>query len=64
MSRLVPATFEVINLTEQRLLATITGEPLDPARHTIERVAKAVTYHQLTVEERKDGWYARVYIDL
>ena len=64
MSRLVPATFEVINLTEQQLLATITGEPLDPARHTVERVAKAVTYHRLVVEERKTGWYARVYIDL
>jgi SHS2 domain-containing protein len=25
---------------------------------------KAVTYHDLVVEEREDGWYARVYFDV
>lgn len=25
---------------------------------------KAVTYHQLVVEEREDGWYGRVYFDV
>lgn len=25
---------------------------------------KAVTYHRLVVEERKDGWYGRVYFDV
>lgn len=64
MTRLVPATFEIAELTERRLQATVSGEPFDPYRHTIERSAKAVTYHQLLVEERRGGWYARVYIDL
>ncbi|MHB8708019.1 MAG: archease [Desulfuromonadales bacterium] len=64
MTRLVPATFEIIELTDNQLTAVVTGEPFDPARHTVERVAKAVTYHQLVMEERKSGWYARVYIDL
>lgn len=64
MTRLVPATFEIIELTDNQLTAVIKGEPFDPARHTVERVAKAVTYHQLVVEERQGGWYARVYIDL
>ena len=64
MTRLVPADFQIIHLDEHGLGAIITGEPFDPARHTIERVAKAVTYHRLVMEERKGGWYARVYIDL
>lgn len=64
MTRLVPATFEIIDLRDKQLTAAIAGEPFDPARHTVERVAKAVTYHQLVVEERQGGWYARVYIDL
>lgn len=64
MTRLVPATFEIVELTGERLTAIITGEPFDAARHTIERTAKAVTYHRLLVEERNGGWYARVYIDL
>jgi SHS2 domain-containing protein len=62
--RLVPATFEIVGLTERELVAAITGEPFDPSRHVVERSAKAVTYHHLVVEERNNGWYARVYIDL
>jgi SHS2 domain-containing protein len=61
---LVPAGFAINALTDHHLNAVISGEPFDPERHTIERTAKAVTYHQLLVEERKSGWYARVYIDL
>jgi SHS2 domain-containing protein len=64
IDRLVPAAFEIIELTGQTLVAVVTGEPFDPARHVIERSAKAVTYHRLLVEERRNGWYARVYIDL
>ena len=63
-AHLVPADFRIESLNEQRLTAVMGGEPFDPARHTVERSAKAVTYHQLLVEERKGGWYARVYIDL
>lgn len=60
----VPAEFLIHQLDGCRLVASIGGEPFDPARHTVERTAKAVTYHQLVVEERSSGWYARVYIDL
>lgn len=64
MTRLVPAEFEVVELTGRTLHAFVTGEPFDEGRHSVERTAKAVTYHQLVVEERDKGWYARVYIDL
>ena len=63
-TRLVPAEFAIAALTDGSLTATITGEPFDPERHNVERTAKAVTYHQVVVEERDGGWYARVYIDL
>ena len=62
--RLVPATFEIVTLTGQELVAVVSGERFDPARHIVERTAKAVTYHRLVVEERPGRWYARVYIDL
>jgi SHS2 domain-containing protein len=61
---LVPARFEVTALSDTELVAAIHGEVYDPKRHVVERTAKAVTYHRLLVEERRDGWYARVYIDL
>ncbi len=60
----VPASFRIHDLDSCHLTATISGEPFDPSRHVAERIAKAVTYHQLLVEKRPTGWYARVYIDL
>jgi SHS2 domain-containing protein len=64
MTRLVPADFEIVELTGNTLHAFITGEPFDGDRHAVERTAKAVTYHRLVMEERANGWYARVYVDL
>jgi SHS2 domain-containing protein len=63
-AHVVPASFCIHTLNSCSLTATISGEPFDDARHEVERTAKAVTYHQLVVEERESGWYARVYIDL
>jgi SHS2 domain-containing protein len=63
-ARAIPADFQIRELDGCRLVASIGGEPFDPARHVVERTAKAVTYHKLVVEERDNGWYARVYIDL
>jgi len=63
-AHLVPADFCIESLDEGQLAAVVTGEPFDPARHVVERSAKAVTYHQLVVEESQNGWYAKVYIDL
>ena len=62
--QVVPATFVIEEITLTSLAAVISGETFAPARHSLERAAKAVTYHRVVVEERKSGWYARVYIDL
>jgi SHS2 domain-containing protein len=62
--RLLPAVFEIQSASEKRLCARIWGEPLDPARHELEREVKAVTYHQISVERTRSGWRAQVYVDL
>lgn len=56
------ATFTVLEPT--RLEATIRGEPLDPARHPIDTEIKAVTYHQIAVEQVGARWQARVIFDV
>jgi SHS2 domain-containing protein len=43
---------------------TLRGQRVDLATHPIERVVKAVTYHDLEVEEEEGGWRARVILDL
>ena len=62
--QLLPATFEIESATEVRLRARIWGEPLDPARHELDREIKAVTYHQVRVEQTASGWRAQVFVDL
>lgn len=46
------------------LHATGRGEPLDPARHMLSHEVKAVTYHQLRIEQTPDGWLAEVILDI
>jgi len=46
------------------IVAELSGEPLDPARHEIATEVKAVTYHQLSVVRRGRQWVARVILDV
>jgi SHS2 domain-containing protein len=47
-----------------RLEAKLQTIPFDPAFHEILREIKAVTYHQIEVEEKDDRWEARIIFDL
>ena len=53
-----------VNLTDNGLTATAWGEPLDDGRHLRSREVKAITYHELLVEERAEGWLAEVIVDI
>lgn len=46
------------------LAAVAWGEPLDRARHALGHEVKAITYHDLRVEETPDGWLAEVIVDI
>lgn len=46
------------------LVARLTGEPYDPARHEIKVEIKAVTYHQLTIKQEGGQWIGRVIVDI
>jgi len=54
----------VHRLTEHEIEATVRGERLNPRRHRVALDVKAVTYHQLCVEQTSDGWHARVFLDI
>jgi SHS2 domain-containing protein len=40
------------------------GEPFEKARHRAGTYIKAVTYHQLRVEQTEEGWRAQVFLDV
>jgi len=56
---------EIEKLNENyELYAECSGEELDLKRHAIDAEIKAVTYHNLSVEERNGLWEARVLCDI
>jgi len=59
----VPADFEVNELSDTRLRADVSGEPVDPQRHRFHLDVKAATYHQLYVR-KNEIWEARVIFDV
>jgi SHS2 domain-containing protein len=51
-------------LAETRIDATLHTVPFNPKLHEVVTEIKAVTYHQIEVARRKDGWQATVIFDL
>lgn len=48
-----------------RVEAEVSGETLDPERHTLGREVKAVTYCDLSLRQEPDGsWFAQVILDI
>jgi SHS2 domain-containing protein len=58
------ATVELVTTDVYRLGARIEGEPLDPERHQMKVLLKAVTYHALEVKQQAGGWTATVIFDI
>ncbi len=56
--------FEMRSLSDRSLCAVARGEKFDRTQHQAKLLVKAVTYHQLALEETPHGWRAQVYVDI
>jgi SHS2 domain-containing protein len=56
--------FKVLTLTTEHLEANVSGEVIDPARHTIFTEIKAVTFHGLQLQRVEGRWTAQIIFDL
>jgi SHS2 domain-containing protein len=56
--------FHVQRCDENAIAGEGWGEQRDTASRTRSVVVKAVTYHQLAVQQTSDGWQATVYFDI
>jgi len=56
--------FEFRRLDDCSLAAVARGEKFDRTRHPVKLQVKAVTYHQLALEPTREGWFARVFLDI
>jgi SHS2 domain-containing protein len=55
----VPERLRSVEIGDGELRAEVEGRSGHPSQ-----LVKAVTYHGLSVEERADGWHARVVLDV
>jgi SHS2 domain-containing protein len=55
--------FEVL-VTSDGLTATVRGELLDRSRHLLNHEVKAITYHELKIEQIPEGWQAEFIVDI
>jgi SHS2 domain-containing protein len=53
-----------VAVNDSGLSATVSGEPLNPARHPLGHEVKAITYHGLSVQKVQDNWVAEVIVDI
>jgi SHS2 domain-containing protein len=58
------STIEISSISPTRLQSKANVVSLEKCRHEILREIKAVTYHQIAVEETADGWETRVIFDI
>ncbi len=56
--------YTIQSVTDTQIEAVVWGEPVDLDRHRILTEIKAVTYHELSVEETGKGFVARIIFDL
>ena len=56
--------FDIIELDDTHIVAKAHGEKYDPRRHRLRCEIKAITYHQLAVEQVGDHWEASVIFDI
>ena len=61
--RLLFREFDV-SVGAEGLQATAVGESIDESRHRLDHEVKAITYHELKVEQAKDKWAATVIVDI
>jgi len=61
--RLLLSGFDVVKLESDVIETDVAGERYDPARHAFKTEIKAVTYHDMAVEEIGGRWHVRVIFD-
>ena len=57
-------SIDIISITENELTTKIRLDSFDPARHSIRNEIKAVTYHQIQVNQVAEGWESKIIFDV
>ena len=61
---LVVTSIRMGSVSSSHLEATLETAPFEPEFHEVLSEIKAVTYHQIQVTEKANGWEARIIFDV
>ncbi|OGP55143.1 MAG: hypothetical protein A2Y65_11090 [Deltaproteobacteria bacterium RBG_13_52_11] len=56
--------FTLWEIDERSVRGVARGEKFDAGRHVIKTAVKAITYHQLEIQEKDGRWYAQIIFDV
>lgn len=56
--------FDVSDLSDTHLRAQVYGEPTDAEHHMVHTEIKAITYHELKIENTGNHWKTQIIFDL
>jgi SHS2 domain-containing protein len=56
--------FHIQTIAPDYLKGWVLGERIDPRKHSTRLDVKAITYHQIQVEENEQGGRVRVFLDI
>ncbi|HET7100731.1 MAG TPA: archease [Terriglobia bacterium] len=56
--------FRVESIDDHAASGIARIETIDPARHRTNLMVKAITFHQLGLQQTAGGWRAQVYVDI
>jgi len=62
--KFLTADMKFETLTDTLLKAILLGESYDVSKHELKLDVKAITYHQLNIEDHEGDWIARVFVDI
>lgn len=60
----VGKNIEIINFSDNRIEARLSGEEFDSARHEGKLLIKAATYHRLKIEKKDNVWESEIIFDI
>jgi SHS2 domain-containing protein len=64
VDRVLPLDFHIVEIDDTSLQARILIRPIGPDIEWHGSAVKAITFHQLKVEETDTGWRVQVYVDV
>lgn len=64
VERVLPVEFNIIEISDTALKASVAVRPVRDDIEWLGSPVKAITFHQLIVEETGNGWHVQVYVDV